>query len=268
MLRIKLFLFSLLLFQFGLAQQKIEGYVLDNDNNSPVVYASIILENGSGFTTDTTGKFSFILQKPNRLSDSVVFSAIGYAQTKTTVKELLKNKLVVLEKTANNLEQVKVFTSLKGDYRNFGYFRSWNVYNKGGEIGYIFDLPQNEFQLGIVQVKISHNFDTCRVKLHLREVAESGNPIPGNEILENDFVVMTTEKNGLLEFDLNWKEIRMPSNKIFVGFELLDCCCSASATPSFFYMGNEKGQNYYKVAKHSEWKSGADYSIYVRMQTK
>ena len=37
------------------------------------------------------------------------------------------------------LEQVKVFASLKGDYRKLlGYYREWKVKNEGGEIGYNF----------------------------------------------------------------------------------------------------------------------------------
>ena len=134
----------------------------------------------------------------------------------------------------------------------------------GGEIGYIFDLPDGKFQLGQVQVKINHNYDTCWLKLHLREASS----FPAKEILENEVVLATTKKYGLIEFDLGWKPISIPNKSIYVGFELLRCGCSQSTAPSFFFMGNEEGVNFFKEAKQSMWKLGGEHTIYVRMVTR
>lgn len=261
------FIIQLLSLQ-NFCQQKISGLVIDQTSRAPVPFASVVAGKGNGIVTDSTGRFSFIIRKPSQLNDSILISAIGFIEKKVAVKDLEKNNQVLLAHADKELEQVKVFASLKGDYRRFGYYRSWNEKNTGGEIGYIFDLPSKRFQLGAVQVKINHNYDTCWLKLHLRDVANSGLALPEDEIMNNEIVLPVTEKFGLVEFDMSWRQIRIPTNKIYVGFELLHCGCSTSAAPSFFFMGNEQGQNYFKESEESAWKKGGDYTIYVRMLTK
>jgi hypothetical protein len=252
----------------GIAQQKITGLVEDDETGSPVSYASVMPEKGEGVMTDSTGFFSFVIRKQSRLNDSIVISAIGYSSQKIAIRDLLGNNKIKLIQKIGTLEQVKVFTSLKGDYRKFGYYREWKVKNEGGEIGYIFDLPKNKIQLGIVQVKINHNYDTCWLKLHLRDAAVSGLSLPENELLKKDIILPTTIKYGLVEFDLNWQLVNISTKRLYVGFELLRCGCSQSSAPSFFFMGNEEGLNFYKESEQSVWKRGGDYTIYVRMMTK
>ena len=89
--------------------------------------------------------------------------------------------------------------------------------------------------------------------------------LPENELLDKEVILPTTVKYGLVEFDLNSKLITMPTNRLYVGFELLKCGCSESAAPSFFFMGNETGDNFYKESNSSIWKKGGEYTIYVRM---
>jgi hypothetical protein len=195
-------------------------------------------------------------------------SAIGYSSRKIAIRDLLGNNKITLTQKEKVLEQVKVFASLKGDYRKFGYYREWEVKNEGGEIGYIFDLPDRKIQVGMVQVKINHNYDTCWLKLHLRGTGVSGLSLPENEILNKEVILPTTIKYGLVEFDLNWESISIPNRRLYVGFELLRCGCSQSEAPSFFFLGNEEGLNFYKESHQTVWKRGGDYTIYVRMMTK
>ena len=252
----------------GIAQQKITGLVEDDETGSPVSYASVMPEKGEGVMTDSTGFFSFVIRKQSRLNDSIVISAIGYSPKRIAIKDLLGNHKVKLTPKDGMLEQVKVFASLKGDYRRFGYYREWKVKNQGGEIGYIFDLARNKIQIGKVQVKINHNYDTCWLKLHLRDAALSGLSLPENEILKKEIIIPATVKYGLVEFNLDWEPIEIPTKRLYVGFELLRCGCSQSAAPSFFYLGNEEGVNFYKESEQSTWKRGGEYTIYVRMMMK
>ena len=122
------------------AQQKITGLVEDDETGSPVSFASVISEKGQGIMTDSSGKFAFVIRKQSRLNDSILISATGYSSKKIAIRDLLSNNKVKLIQNDGILEQVKVFASLKGDYRKFGYYREWKVKNEGGEIGYIFDL--------------------------------------------------------------------------------------------------------------------------------
>ncbi len=250
------------------AQQKITGLVEDEETGSPISYASVTSEKGGGIMTDSAGNFSLVIRKPSRLNDSILVTATGYSPQKVAIKDLVRNNKIKLTQNDGILEQVKVFASLKGDHRRFGYYREWKVKNEGGEIGYIFDLPKNSIQIEKVQVKLNHNYDTCWLKLHLRDATVSSSGLPGNEVLTKEVVLPATIKYGLLEFDMNWEEIKLPTNRMYVGFELLRCGCSQSTAPSFFFMGNEEGKNFYKESEQSIWKRGGEYTIYVRMTMK
>jgi CarboxypepD_reg-like domain len=250
------------------AQQKITGLVEDNETGSPIPYASVTSGKVEGLMTDSSGKFSFVIRKQARLNDSILVTAIGYSSKRIAIKDLLGNNKVKLSQNIRMLEQVKVFASLNGNYQRFGYYREWKVKNEGGEIGYIFDLARKKIQIGMIQVKINHNYDTCWLKLHLRDAAVSGLSLPENEVLKKEVIIPATIKYGLVEFNLNWELITIPTNRLYVGFELLRCGCSQSAAPSFFYMGNAEGINFYKESEQATWKRGGEYTIYVRMTMK
>lgn len=252
----------------GITQQTVTGLVEDDESGSPVSYASVTSEKGKGIVSDSSGKFSFVIRKQARLKDSILVTATGYAPKRIAIKDLLGNNRIKLSLKDEVLEQVKVFASLNGDYRRFGYYREWTVKNQGGEIGYVFDLAGNKVELGKVQVKINHNYDTCWLKLHLRDASVSGLSLPENEVLKRDIIIPATIKYGLVEFDLDWEPITTPTSKLYVGFELLRCGCSESTAPSFFFLGNEEGVNFYKETEESTWKRGGEYTIYVRMMMK
>ena len=250
------------------AQQKITGLVEDEETGEPVSYASVTPEKGEVMVSDSVGKFAFVVRRQSRLNDSIIISAAGYSPKKIAIRDLLYNSKVRLTQNERVLEQVKVYASLKGDYRRFGYYREWKVKNEGGEIGYIFDFARNKVHIGKVQVKVNHNYDTCWLKLHLRDAAESGLGLPENELLKKEIVLPTTTRYGLVEFDLDWEQITMPTTRLYVGFELLKCGCSESSAPSFFFMGNEEGLNFYRETEQSAWKLGGNHTIYVRMLTR
>jgi hypothetical protein len=249
-------------------QQKISCTVIDFDTRKPVQYVSVMLQKGRGLITDSLGRFSLTISKSELLIDSVTFSAVGYGILKMPATDMIGTDKIFLRHNAKILGEVMVFASLKGDYRRFGYYRSWNVENDGGEIGYVFWMPRTKIQVGQVQVKVNHNYDTCWLKLHLRDVPLSGLALPENELLKKNVVIATTTKYGLVEFDLNWESVSLPNNQLYIGFELLKCGCSTSTAPSFFYMGNEEGENFYRDADKTEWKRSTDYTIYVRMFSK
>jgi hypothetical protein len=287
----------------GIPQQKITGLVEDDETGSPVSYASITPEKDEGFMTDSLGRFSLVIRKQARLNDSILISAVGYSSKRIAIKDLLGNNKVKLSQTDGMLEQVKVFASLKGDYNNFTYYREfhidtlkevekidsakyrtneryrWNTINRSktryeksnkenGEIGYVFEMPTKKFQVGRVQVKINHNYDTCWLKLHLRDVGISDLGLPEDEVLKKKAILPVTQKYGLVEFDLNWEPINIPTHQLYVGFELLRCGCSESTAPSFFFMGSEKGVNFFRENEKEVWQRGGEYTIYVRLMTK
>lgn len=279
------FIILVLLSMIANAQQKINGAVEDEETGNPISYASVSIDQNAGTTTDSSGSFHVTISKKLKISDSLLISAIGYFPKKIAIRDLLVNYKITLSHNDRILEQVKVYASLKGDPQQFGYYREFRIdtltwiekidstryrrNNKGnGEIGYIFEMPSKKFQVGKVQVKVNHNYDTCWLKLHLRNVGPSGLGLPEEDILKKDMILPVTLKYGLVEFEMNWEEVRISTKQIYVGFELQRCGCSTSNAPSFFFMGNEKGINLYRENERAVWKRGVEYTIYVRMLTK
>ena len=291
-----------------LAQQKVSGLVEDDETGTPVSFASVTSDKGNGVISDSSGKFAFVIRKQFRINDSIIVSAIGYSSKKIAIRDLLRNNKIKLIQSEKVLEHVKVFASLKGDHRQFGYYREfkydtsiwvekvdstkyknneryrWGAMyrdrsgksvkkfvrnNKGqGEIGYIFNMPLKKFEVGKVQVKVNHNYDTCWLKLHLRDVKQFGLNLPDNDILKKEYILPVTLQYGLVEFDLDWQTVNIASNQVYVGFELQRCGCSTSEAPSFFFMGSEEGINFYRENDKAVWKRGVQYTIYVRMMTR
>src|SRR4030095_3278528 len=283
-----------------LAQQKVNGLVEDDETGDPISFASVTSPKGEGLMTDSSGKFSFVIRKKSRLDDSILVTAVGYSSKKVLIRDLIANQKIKLSQANKTLEAVKVYASLKGDYQQFNYYREFHVdtiiwvekidsakyksnekyrwsatykdrsgksakkyrrNNKGnGEIGYVFEVPTKRFHVGKVQVKINHNYDTCWLKLHLREVGVSELSLPEDEVLKKEVILPVTLKYGLVEFDLNWEPIRIPTKQIYVGFELLRCGCSESTAPSFFFMGSETGVNFYRENETEVWKRGGNYT--------
>ena len=120
-------IFSFLLTVSISAQQKINGVVEDDATGEPVSYASVTPGKGEMIVTDSAGKFSLTIRKQPRSSDSIAITAIGYLYKKVSVKDLLTDSKVKLNREDKMLDQVKIYASLKGDERKFGYFREWKV---------------------------------------------------------------------------------------------------------------------------------------------
>src|SRR4026209_2456373 len=124
------------------SQQRIKGFVFGQQGNEPLAYASVITIRGIGSVTDTSGQFSFWFPRQEKTKDSVNISAVGYLPIRMSLKELIAKKEVRLEEASNELENVLVISTLKGNPVKFGYYRGWNEKGTGGEIGQVIELPK------------------------------------------------------------------------------------------------------------------------------
>lgn len=247
------------------SQQRIKGFVIGQLDNMPLAYASVITIRGIGSVTDTSGQFSFWLPRQVKSRDSVNISAVGYLPVRMSLKELIAKKEIRLEESPNELENVIVISTLKGNPLKFGYYRGWNEKGTGGEIGQVIELPKKNLILGSVQVKINQNYDTCWLKLHVRAL---GGMLPEEELLKEDIIVPVTVKFGLMEFDLSEKNIKLPAKAVYIGFEVLSCNSPQSDIPSFSFMGSEEGENLFRDRSGAGWESGSRYTIYIRLLLK
>lgn len=252
----------------GFSQHQITGKVLDSSNRQPVHYASISTKasRNAGAISDTTGYFSFWYPKAIKPTDSVIISAIDYKASRVSLSNLMERNEILLEPKPNIMENVVVVSTLKGNPQQFGYFRAWKEKNNNGEIGQVISVPGSRIQIGSVQFKVNKNYDTCWVKLHIRDVGPGG--LPENELLKREVVIPVTINNGLVDFDLNWETFRLPNKNLYVGFEVLNCSSTTSQFPSFLFMGSEEGQNIYRNRKDADWELSSLYTIYIKLMMK
>ncbi len=265
------------------SQQRFRGKILSKTDKTPIPYASLVTKGTKsiGSMADASGNFEFVYTGKIKSTDSLVVSAIGHHPVRMSLTDVRNTRELFLELNPNMLENVIVVSTLRGNASEFGYFRSWRELNNTGEIGQLVLLPSRQVQIGSVQVKIQKNYDTCWLRLHLRDVAPGG--LPEDELLAKEVIVPVTG-NGLVEFDLNWKPIKLPfkvrkkekawrslnkikkyENRLYVGFELIKCSSCSSENPSFLFVGSEEGENYFRDRKDGEWQVSDNYTIYIRL---
>lgn len=260
--------------QSAMAQLEMRGRVVSDDNNAPVAYASIGIKNKeAGCVADSTGNFVLTLPAFVKSTDSVIISSIGYERTGFVVYKFRTMKDFKLKNANQNLNNVIVSSHFKemkfGNAKDetFLFFRAWNAKGTGGEIGQVVEVPYNSFTINRVLIKMDNKYDTCWVRLHIRAV---NGEQPGEELLNENVIrqVYTTNSTNQIEFDLTGKNPEINSNKVFVGFEVLDCRSADGMTHSVCFVGNEYGQHTFKPFVNSKWEYDAMFSISIKMLLK
>ena len=105
-------LFSLLSFQFSLAQPElpeVKGKVTDASNGAPLVYCNVLVD-GTHIATVTNNEGEFSLKLPDE-NARLVFRFLGYMERQITLRELTQLKgSVKLTQVAFQLPQIDVLT--------------------------------------------------------------------------------------------------------------------------------------------------------------
>jgi hypothetical protein len=104
-------------FSFGQETQLLQGTTTDAATGQPVPYVSIILkENGRGLMSNDRGSFQLTISE-SMLSDSLLFSCIGYELRSLPVSKLAgMNSEIKLKAKTFELDEVVVFPLLPEEY--------------------------------------------------------------------------------------------------------------------------------------------------------
>lgn len=266
---IKVLYFFLLLHPVLLfSQVKIEGKILE-ENNNPVPYATIkLLNHTEGVISDASGLFTLWLNTLKN-SDTLLISSIGYEPLKIPALKAVKKGQYILKAYSKKMEPVVVRSFSKEDVAgaktdNVGFFRSWNTNHTGGEIGRSIYVPHKEYQVSKVRFKIFSSCDTCIVRLHIREF---NGGLPGYELLR-DSVALTLIKasvaDKMYDFDLLKYNLILKKENIFVSFEVLKGS-SGTQPCSFSFVGSDPGVYLYKSTEDGAWNMADYYAIYLKV---
>ena len=214
----KHFTILFLLFTISLSAQ-IKGVVVDQNNN-PIPYASIWVQNENiGTTSEENGTFSIETNKDKNL----IVSALGYE--KKTIKAA-QNLRVILATTDIKIEEVVVIGKrLDTKEIEIGKNRNeiYQAFDNGPRIDVKFFpyVPKYKKTKFIKKVTIftDSKIENSTIKLHFYAVDQEG--FPGEELLQKDFLVNI--KQGVIKHQINVTNLnlKMPQKGLFVGYEKL-----------------------------------------------
>jgi hypothetical protein len=252
-----------------LAQLAIKGKIINADGK-PAAFASVkLIDRSNGTVSDAAGNFALVMHSLKQ-NDTLLISSVGYENFKIPAQKATQLSEFRLQEAQKTLESVVVRSFSKEEIagaktENVGYFRSWNTDNTGGEIGRSFLPNHKEYQVAKVRFKVYNTYDTCIIRLHIREVV---NGQPGRELLR-DSVAQVIKRSATAEkpyeFDLNKYNVILSQQNIFVSFEVLEGTKSDNSNRSLSFVGSEAGNYFYKSGEVDSWHSSDDYTIYMKL---
>ena len=256
------------------AQSVIKGKILFAKDARPIAFASIKLLNyNAGSVSDASGNFSLVVHSVKQ-TDTLMISSVGYENLKIPAQKAMLLSEFKLQEAQKTLEGVVVRSFRKEEIAGaksevVGYFRSWNTDNTGGEIGRTFLPGHKEYQIAKVRFKVYNTYDTCIIRLHVREVTNTGQP--GRELLRDSITQIINKSPAAekpYEFDLNKYNLVLSQQNIFVSFEVLDGTKTDNTVRSLSFVGSEAGSYFYKSGEYDNWHSSDEYTIYMKLLLK
>jgi len=261
-----------------LAQQKINGHIIDKASNKPISFASIgIVGKQVGTLSDENGVFELILTEDQK-DDTLKIYAIGYKPQVFYAADLIKeaNKKIHLEALPTQLAEV-VIKSKKIKYKTLGttnyskkncsgFIKNTNnwkgsecalkISNKGSK-----SVLLESFSFYIIQNKYA---DSLTFRLMIYEAADTKWQYPSTRpFMKKPIIFKVGQKQG--EFVLNIKDYDVSTAKDF--YVSLECLMDEMEITKFCYAGSISSPSFVKPAAFSKWTQvrggGPDFNVKV-----
>jgi hypothetical protein len=213
----KRMLWFVLVFGFSLSAQ-VKGVVVD-ENNQPIRYVNIWVENENLNTTSEENGVFFISCQPNK---NLIFSILGYE--KKIVKASEANS-VVLKISAFELNEIIIAKRFETKEIEIGKVKnaSYQAFENGPRIDVKF-FPYLAKYKRTRYIKQVNFFTDCQLetssfKIHFYSVNADGSP--GDELQNKDFLASVKKGVKKTFFNVVDFNLKIPKTGIFVGFEKL-----------------------------------------------
>ena len=221
----------LLLFIFfvcSITNAQIKATITSSENNSPIPYVNIWIENENiGATSDTNGLFEITA---NTTDKNIVFSALGFETLTISANEIKDN--VTLINSTEELDEVLLIKRKNEKGLTVGEFnkKHVNFYFSCGETPWItarYFPYKDEYTktpfLQKLEFITSTHFEPKNGKVNIRlyEVNEHG--FPGNYLYDENIIVNIEKgRNNKIAVALfNDLDITFPKNGVFIAIEWL-----------------------------------------------
>jgi hypothetical protein len=274
----KLIIFVFLFFSVSCnevyAQGLLKGKIIYAKDAKPAAFASVkLINHAAGSVSDATGNFSLVLPAL-KSTDTLLITSIGYENLKIPAQKAALLTPFILLESLKTLDAVIIRSFSKEEITGtkseiVGYYRSWDAEKTGGEIGRTFSTTHKEYQIAKVKFKVYNTYDTCIIRLHIREVTNNGQP--GREILRDSIaqaINKSPNSDNYYEFDLNRYNIILSQQNIFVSFEVLEGTKADKTSRSLTFVGSDLGSYLYKSTETDSWHSSDEYTIFMKLVLK
>jgi hypothetical protein len=230
------FVFSGLL---AVGQVKIEGLLLNEEDNSPIAFANIgILDTRTGTISNEDGTFEIMIPA-NLMNETLLFSALGFEKRSIPVQALAGQKKLVIKMREQTtiLKNVVVKSRRKKPARTFemgnALFNSGSIYvdsvAAGSAMALLIENKHPTFNPALTvpffvrkaKLRINYNtFDNFKVRLRFMSVDERTG-LPDQDLFHESIVATSGIRKGWVNFDLSSYNIRIDQPSFFLVFEWL-----------------------------------------------
>ncbi len=220
-------------------QTRIDGILLNEEDDSPVPYANIgILDTRAGTISNEDGTFEITIPE-NLMNDTLLFSALGFQRKSIHLPTLTThNRLVIkMREQTTMLKNVVVKSRRRKPARTFqmgnALFNSGSLYvdsvAAGSAMALLIENKHPTFNPGLTvpffvrraKLRISYNtFDNFKVRLRFLSVDERTG-LPDKDLFHESIVVTSGIRKGWVNFDLSSYNIRIDQPSFFLVFEWL-----------------------------------------------
>ena len=217
-----------------IGQKIIHGHIADEQTKKAIPFANIgVLNSNVGTISNEDGSFSIYI--PAGFSrDTIIFSAIGYAEKKILLSHLNDNQdsPILLSVNPTMLEAVTVTAVKKTKEYWLGnrYFKGGSIYadsiTAGSAMALLIENKYPSFHkdfsfpayINKAMLRISDNtFEEFKVRIRILEV-DTATHLPGKDLFDKNVIVTSRIKKGWLPFDLSSFQFKV-NKPFFLVFE-------------------------------------------------
>lgn len=210
----------------------INGLVVCKENGESVSYSSIYLQNQRlGVYADSLGHFQIPDEILNYHNDTLIFSSVGFEQSKIAIADLknvlIKNNGKILIKSAViNLKEIVVERNKNVKPIEYGFYKmKSSILGLTGNPGsliciYIKNDDGLDRQIQSINIKIRKKNINKGTKLRVYFYTKTNCGFEKNNLLKNDIIIQNFSKDRIT-INLTDYNLTFPKEGIYIGVEWL-----------------------------------------------
>jgi len=247
------------------------GTLLNIQNNNPITYVNIGIENkNQGTITDTNGQFNFTIPEEFE-GDTITISHLNY-HTIMILAESFDNRSIWMQPKTSVLEEVIVTSrkrkTKKSGVKSYGRLLSMRVVSKSNDIveaAQRIHIPDTEVKVNALNFAVRKwsELDGVKIRINFYENVDN---MPGERIVRKNIIFTMPERteSDWIKIDLKEQDIYI-SQDFIVGIEFIP----NFENPTIVDLGSilTKGKGYRRESSQGNWtklNGGASINVEIK----